>query len=86
MIGVGLFVFATADRGENLNEHMYLGKDSRGIPDVGYRTERDGGIVLATLTMGLCCPTVPYVIVMFILGTAYLAARSHERGEDYRHT
>lgn len=75
MICVGFLFWATADRGRDISDTHYEYKDLRGIPDVGWKAERDVTIVNAAIMSGLCCPTVPYAIIMVILAVAHLATR-----------
>lgn len=73
MVATAMFTVVSNDRGQNLDNGMYMRTDARGIPDVGWQSERDAGLGFAALLTGVCCPLVPYVIFMLILGTAYFA-------------
>ena len=76
MIAMAMFTVAPNDRGEDLGNGMYMRTDARGLPDIGWQSDRDAGLGFAALLTGVCCPLVPYVIFMLILGIAYFAFRS----------
>ena len=71
MAAMTAVTFVSADRGMNVGGDWY-------VSDSGYtgkRSDREAGILLGSLFTGLCCPTVPYVVAMTILGVAYFAVR-----------
>lgn len=76
MVAIAMLTVAANDRGQDIGGGMYYRTDANGFPDVGEQKYRDAGIGLAALFNGFCCTLIPYVLLMLVLGTAYLAFRS----------
>lgn len=76
MVAMAMFTVASNDQGRDIGGGMYMRTDARGLPDIGYKSDRDTALGAAALISGVCCPLVPYVILMLILGMAYFAFRS----------
>ena len=76
MVAMAVLTVASNDRGQDLGNGMYMRTDANGIPDIGWQSNRDSALGIAALLTGVCCPLVPYVILMLILITGYFAFRS----------
>lgn len=70
------FAYAAPERGESIGNDLYMTYDSTGYPDIKKKSVRDAGILMSAFVSGLCCPAVPYVIIMLVLITSYVALRS----------
>jgi hypothetical protein len=76
MVAMAMLTVATSDRGQDVGDGMYMRTNARGLPEMGYHSDQDAALGAAALISGVCCPIVPYVIVMLILGMTYFAFRS----------
>ncbi len=76
MFAMYVFAVASHDRGEDIGGGMYYRTDARGIPDMGYTSDRDAALGVAALMTGVCCPLGPYLLIMLILAIAYFAFHS----------
>lgn len=78
MVSMAMLTVASNNRGRDLGggSGLYLSENSDGIPYLEDKDDRNAGVAMAALLTGVCCPLVPYVLIMLILGTAYFAFRS----------
>lgn len=76
MVAMAMLTVASNDRGQDIGGGMYMRTDARGLPDIGYQSDRDAALGAAALISGVCCPIVPYSLVVLMLGMTYFALRS----------